>query len=144
MLITLASEYVTNTTLNNYCPYRVGDIYITTNSANPSTIWSGTTWEAIEGETLAGYKQGDETFGELGASIGEAEHTLTINEMPRHSHAQYVAAKAAVTTGVRVDYNEDAPSGAYEQGINTGDTGNGQPHNNIQPTRIVMIWIRTA
>lgn len=141
---TVASKYVTNTTLNNYCPYRVGDIYITTNKTNPSEIWPNTEWEPIEGETLAGYKQGDENFGDLGASIGEVEHTLTIDEMPEHSHAQYVTAKASVSTGVRTDYNEDAPSAAYEQGINTGDTGNGRPHNNIQPTRIVMIWIRTA
>lgn len=140
----IAGDFVTNIVLENYCPHRIGDIYITTNKTNPSEIWPNTEWEPIEGETLGGYKKGDPNFGTLGKSIGEAEHTLTINEMPRHSHAQYVTAKAAVTTGVRVDYNEDAPSGAYEQGINTGDTGNGQPHNNIQPTRIVMIWIRTA
>ena len=144
----IAGDFVTNAslveTLENYCPHRVGDIYITTNETNPSEIWPKTEWEQIEGEVLGGYKKGDPNFGTLGKSIGEAEHTLTINEMPRHSHAQYVTAKASVSTGVRVDYNEDAPSAAYEQGINTGYTGNGEPHNNIQPTRIVMIWIRTA
>lgn len=140
----IAGDFVTNIVLENYCPHRIGDIYITTNKTNPSEIWPNTEWEPIEGETLGGYKKGDPNFGTLGKSIGEAEHTLTIDEMPQHSHAQYVTAKAAVTTGVRADYNEDAPSAAYEQGINTGDTGNGRPHNNIQPTRIVMIWIRTA
>lgn len=140
----IAGDFVTNIVLENYCPHRIGDIYITTNKTNPSEIWPNTEWEPIEGETLAGYKQGDENFGDLGASIGEVEHTLTIDEMPEHNHAQYVTAKASVSTGVRVDYNEDSPSAAYEQGIDTGYAGNGQPHNNIQPTRIVMIWIRTA
>lgn len=140
----IAGDFVTNIVLENYCPHRIGDIYITTNKTNPSEIWPNTEWEPIEGETLAGYKQGDENFGDLGASIGEVEHTLTIDEMPEHNHAQYVTAKASVSTGVRVDYNEDGPSAAYEQGINTGYAGNGQPHNNIQPTRVVMIWIRTA
>ena len=105
----------------------------------------GFTWErTLVGLTPVGLDASQTEFNTIGKTGGEKTHVLTINEMPRHSHAQYVTAKAAVTTGVRVDYNEDAPSGAYEQGINTGDTGNGQPHNNIQPTRIVMIWIRTA
>ena len=144
----IAGDFVTNASLvealANYCPYKIGDIYQTTNETNPSEIWPKTELEQIEGEVLGGYKKGDPNFGTLGKSIGEAEHTLTIDEMPQHSHAQYVTAKASVSTGVRVDYNEDGASGAYEQGINTGDTGNGRPHNNIQPTRIVMIWIRTA
>lgn len=140
----IAGDFVTNIVLENYCPHRIGDIYITTNKTNPSEIWPNTEWEPIEGETLGGYKKGDPNFGTLGKSIGEVEHTLTIDEMPKHNHAQYVTAKASVSTGVRVDYNEDGPSAAYEQGIDTGYTGNGQPHNNIQPTRIVMIWIRTA
>ena len=38
----------------NFCPYGVGDIYVTTNSANPSTTWLGTTWEKIEGRFLLG------------------------------------------------------------------------------------------
>ena len=29
------------------CPYDVGDIYETTNSANPSTKWDGTTWNLV-------------------------------------------------------------------------------------------------
>lgn len=142
---TVASEYVTNTALNNYCPYRVGDIYITTNSANPSTIWNGTTWEVIEGETLAGYKQGDENFGELGASIGEAEHTLTIAETPEHVHNAGTGDARFVTSGaVGSNATITQGGGAYVLQNTTASTGGGQAHNNIQPTRVVMIWIRTA
>ena len=38
----------------NFCPYVVGDIYITTNSSNPSTKFLGTTWSKIEGRFLLG------------------------------------------------------------------------------------------
>ena len=38
----------------NFCPYAVGDIYITTNSSNPSAKYLGTTWQKIEGRFLLG------------------------------------------------------------------------------------------
>lgn len=128
------------TALENYCPYRVGDIYITTNSANPNKIWSGTTWEAIEGETLGGYKKGDQNFGTLGASIGEAEHKLTVEEMPSHSHADAKPQTIQNTAIGSAQYGY-LSNGAFNA---TAYTGGGQAHNNIQPTRVVMIWIRTA
>ena len=34
------------------CPYKAGDIYITTNTQNPALIWQGTTWQKIEGKFL--------------------------------------------------------------------------------------------
>lgn len=40
--------------LKNFCPIRVGDIYITTNSTNPSSIFLNTTWQKIEGRFLFG------------------------------------------------------------------------------------------
>lgn len=38
----------------NFCPFKVGDIYLTTNSTNPSSIFLGTTWQKIEGRFLLG------------------------------------------------------------------------------------------
>ncbi len=43
-----------NEKFKNFCPYAVGDIYITTKAENPSTVWLGTTWEKIEGRFLLG------------------------------------------------------------------------------------------
>lgn len=36
----------------NFCPYSIGDIYITTLSTNPAVRFLGTTWEKIEGRFL--------------------------------------------------------------------------------------------
>lgn len=38
----------------NFCPFKVGDIYLTTNSTNPSSVFLGTTWQKIEGRFLLG------------------------------------------------------------------------------------------
>ena len=38
----------------NFCPFKVGDIYLTTNSTNPSSVFLGTTWQKIEGKFLMG------------------------------------------------------------------------------------------
>lgn len=47
----------------------------------------------LRGVTIAGYKQGDSTFGTLGALIGSiththttGNHTLTTSEIPKHTH----------------------------------------------------------
>lgn len=144
-----ASNYVTtealieavNEAFASYCPFAIGDIYITMNEGNPNVRYPGTTWQAIEGETLAGYLEGDPNFGTLGASIGEAEHTLTIEEMPNHDHV-WNPKGALAFVGNGSDGNGIKLNGADNRKTTT--TGGGQPHNNIQPTKVVMIWQRTA
>jgi len=60
----------------------------------------------------------------VGAVGGEAEHTLTVNEMPSHSH----------TLGYKSDGSGGGGSGPNKTGtINTDETGGGLPHNNMPP-----------
>lgn len=44
----------TDEKFKNFCPFKVGDIYLTTNSTNPSSVFLGTTWQKIEGRFLLG------------------------------------------------------------------------------------------
>lgn len=46
------TESEINEKFKNFCPFKVGDIYLTTNSTNPSSIFLGTTWQKIEGRFL--------------------------------------------------------------------------------------------
>lgn len=124
--------------------YHVGRIIETLDpDFNPNTIIGK--WEPFgSGRVTVGVDVNNPIMNEAGKTFGENEHTLTVDEMPQHNHAQFVSAKTDPTTGIRVDYNEDSASGAFEQGINTGNTGGGQPHNNMQSSVSVYRWIRIS
>lgn len=65
-----------NEKFKNFCPYAVGDIYVTTNSSNPSTKYLGTTWSKIEGRFLLGTSGGGaskQTGGSMSKTI-QQEH----------------------------------------------------------------------
>lgn len=63
--------------------YPVGSIYMSVNSTSPATLFGGT-WQQIQDRFLlsAGSTY---TAGDTG---GEAEHTLTLNESPAHTHTR--------------------------------------------------------
>lgn len=82
------------------------------------------------------------TFTALG-KYGEYYHTLTYDEMPLHSHAQYISANNG-NSAVRRDYSGDGNAALYPQGCNTGNAGNDKPHNNIQPSIGVYYWRRIS
>lgn len=63
--------------------YPIGSVYISVNEMSPQQLFGGE-WEKIEGRFLLG---SDNSYS-LGATGGEVEHTLTINEMPSHTHTQ--------------------------------------------------------
>lgn len=70
--------------------YPVGSIYISMNSANPSTLFGGT-WEAFgQGRVLIGAGTGNDGSIDLsfaaGGTGGEYKHTLRTSEIPSHEH----------------------------------------------------------
>ena len=110
----------------------IGFIYMSIDSTNPSTYFPGT-WERIKDTFLLA--AGD-TYA-AGSTGGEATHTLTIAEMPAHTHTQVTSARFSKGGGSDSDY-EATGSG------NTGSTGGGQAHNNMPPYLTVYMWKRTA
>lgn len=124
--------------------HRVGDIIFSTSDENPSTIYGGT-WVAWgKGQVPVGVDTSDSDFNTVEKTGGEKEHTLTVDEMPSHTHAQYVTADNQAGAGIRVDYTKDGTSIPYPQGIDTGSSGENQPHNNLQPYITCYMWKRTA
>lgn len=86
----------------------------------------------------------------LGAEGGEATHTLTVNEMPSHSH-NFVYGGTALCLGVTssAEITGGFASGAYWNNLNKrrseiASTGGGQAHNNLPPYKAVYFWERIS
>lgn len=145
--------------------YPVGSIYMSTVSTNPATLFGFGTWEAMPaGRVLLA--QGKSSWGttyNAGSTGGEATHTLTVGEIPSHTHGA-----SANTTG---EHKHGAPATGNYNGGGTGfddgggnnpnytrcytsingnhshtitinNTGSNQPHNNLQPYVSCYIWKR--
>lgn len=133
---------VSITPFDIYNLYPVGSIYMSVNSTNPSNYFGGT-WERIKGKFLLA---ADDNIYKLGDTGGEAEHTLTISEMPSHYHnfAQGgrvlywdsgLSSYGGLTNGTTVQYTWSA---------NTKNVGGDNPHNNMPPYLAVYVWKRVA
>lgn len=125
--------------------YPVGSIYMSVNSTSPATLFGGT-WEAIQGKFLLGADGGTYKAGSTG---GEATHTLTVDEMPKHTHSMYSGNSDAPDTWepdggsyLLDSVTEDKHTWWASLGMNYA--GGGAEHNNMPPYLAVYIWKRTG
>lgn len=121
--------------------YPIGSIYMSINSTNPATLFGGI-WERIKDTFLL--SAGD-TYN-AGTTGGEATHTLTVDEMPSHTH------KVANYAGI-VGWTESSPSGYFSNSndgfvtqtdIYSSSIGDSKPHNNMPPYLAVYVWQRIS
>jgi hypothetical protein len=128
--------------------YPVGAIYISVNSTDPGTIWSGTTWVAFgAGRTLVGIDSGDASFNSVEETGGAKTHTLTTAELPAHYHSyydQWYQLHPYLLWSSAAPQNLGGPSTFQSQGRNTGNAGSGSSHNILQPYIVTYMWKRTA
>ena len=93
--------------------------------------------------TIPSTKEGEEnrvfTAGNTG---GEYEHTLTVDEMPAHTHSEHGCSEYTYDGGNY--FNNTSGIRGYSWGNTTGSAGGGGAHNNMQPYLAVYIWERTA
>lgn len=79
----IANTYLKKATVIDVI-YPVGSIYMSMSATNPHDLFGVGTWERIsQGRMLLG---ADDSTYKAGATGGEATHTLTAKEMPRHNH----------------------------------------------------------
>ena len=115
--------------------YPVGSVYLAADPASPASLFGGT-WEQIKDRFLLG-AGGAYAGGETG---GTAEETLSIEQIPPHSHEMYArSAYAGGGTYIAV-CNKENSTRSYA----TGDEGGGQAHNNMPPYLAVYIWKRVS
>lgn len=140
------------------CPFPVG--FGGFFQTDPNSIYAGTTWEPKKDVFILA--AGD-TY-KAGSTGGEAQHQLTVDEMPRHTHLIKLGSKnqsgGFLPNGSPypscVMNNWDSGTGAVngaicdrgyqEVSITTinMDTGNSAPHNNLPPYFAMPFWVRTA
>lgn len=124
--------------------YPVGSIFQSTSSTSPATMFGGT-WERIKDKFLL--SAGDSYAA--AATGGEAEHTLTVNEMPRHTHyfrCNYFNQQASQSLqygNYPIRLQADSASNWNDDEL-LGTRGADQPHNNMPPYVAVYCWKRTA
>lgn len=122
----------------NETQHPIGSVYITTTNVNPSNIFGGA-WEQLKDRFLlaCGDKYNPGTTG------GEAEHTLSIDEMPSHSHE-------TVNNKILANDNDDYPitfmngtdARVSQNARGTLNVGGNLPHNNMPPYITVYVWKR--
>ena len=100
--------------------------------------YGGTQWQKLEGVFLLGQSASHA----IGTTGGEETHTLTIDEIPPHTHP-WNAGATVFGEGGGNDVSQVAGSRNYQY-LAIGNTGGGQAHNNMPPYKVVYIWERTA
>lgn len=124
--------------------------WVSPDPTSPAELFGGT-WEQIKDRFILA--AGD-TYA-AGSTGGEAEHTLTINEIAAHSHAETKVMENG-NLGFIINPTKD---GTFEgdilgieqkswqtgkESVDTGKTGGSDPHNNMPPYLTVYVWKRVA
>ena len=126
-------------------PYPVGSIYTSANSTSPAELFGGT-WEQLKDRFLLA--TGDNY--QAGSTGGEAQHKLTVEEMPKHQHELVASATTTNQSGI-LDKSGQYLARSDAGGDNklhwctfTSTKGNGEKHNNMPPYLAVYMWKRIA
>lgn len=120
--------------------YPVGSIYINATSAtNPATLLGFGTWVAFgAGKVIVGLDSSDTDFDTAEETGGAKTHTLSISEIPSHTHSLSTSDNPGGTGAIEV------AGGAPTSTQTTQATGGGGAHNNLQPYIVAYMWKRTV
>ena len=135
---------------------KIGDLYTTTVNENPSTRLGYGTWVRFaEGRTLVGFSSSisnstPEWVKTPDSEFGEYAHKLTVEELPTFRVETPMSRAGSHPTDN--DWTWLSSAGGFANDGTTDSAGlrksnpagGDRPHNNVQPSKIVFIWLRTA
>ena len=122
--------------------YPIGSIYISTSSSgmHPSDVFGGTWLSWGHGKVPVGIDPNDSDFNTVEKTGGEKTHTLTIQEIPSHTHTSPI--DGGSTQGDKLSYAGFANDSRYY--VRTSQSGGGNSHNNLQPYITCYMWKRVS
>lgn len=137
----ISLEELSNFILNKCYP--IGSLYWTEKEENPASLLGGGGWTQIKDKFILA--AGD-TY-KKGQTGGEASHTLTVGEMPNHTHRIYFDNNySANSNGVDASTNQWKQALVNQNNtaanINLSFTGSSQAHNNMPPYEVFYCWKR--
>jgi len=100
----------------------------------------------FNGRVPVGLDNNDSDFDNLGETGGEKTHTLTINEMPSHSHSTaYISSYSGGNQNARTGYGyNEVELNRSSYGNSVAKTGGGQAHNILQPYIVTKFIIKVS
>ena len=117
--------------------HTVGAVIFTFNdSFSPSALWGGS-WSRVTNRFLIG-SGGTYSTGVTG---GEANVTLTVDQMPSHTHVVRGGLNCVKGSDTRELGDSTTPN---RNDVQTESTGGNQPHNNMPPYIGCNIWRKIA
>jgi len=127
--------------------YPVGSIYINAAVAtNPATLLGFGVWTAYAaGRVLVG-KASSGTFDTLNEEQGVETQTLSVANLPSHTHANDTFDQILRKTGSNTAQGIDSTGGEPDiiTSVPMASVGSGTAHNNIQPSITVYMWKRAS
>ena len=137
---------LTDVTATIAAAFPVGSIYMNcSNATNPGTLLGFGTWASFgAGRVLVGLDSGDSDFDGAEETGGSKTHTLSIAELPAHTHTISGNISRSGHSYENHQYNSRLPGENYDTNPNVSNTGSGSAHNNVQPYIVVYMWKRTA
>ena len=127
--------------------YPVGSIYINASvSTNPGTLLGFGTWVAFgAGRVPVGIDASQTEFDTAEETGGSKTHTLTVSEIPAHTHNLGSKDSTAGDGGAfNEEFIEDPADTTNGPNVTSSSTGGGSAHNNLQPYIVVYMWKRTV
>lgn len=138
------------------CVYAVGNVEAFPSGVDPNKLYVGTTWVRVKGRVIVGVDESQSEFNTVNKTGGAkthshttGSHTLTVAQIPSHTHGIYpIDGQRNSDTGVAwgkqgVDAALNGTSGATggNQAHNHGATGGA---SNLMTYVTKFLWERTS
>lgn len=90
----------------------------------------------MKGKVAVGLDSNDSDFNSIGKTGGGKTHTLTVEEIPSHTHLMEGVRKWVGSEIGNVKWPQDGEYQHAKEGMPTDYTGGNQSHNNLQPYQV--------